>query len=258
MKKITTVIASLLLAITMLVPVKTWADSGIDYVWDATGTIQIDQMESVGDKFATASDNYNMYIAMYIYDEVEAYEAMAVADKILDELPAEYQKDSSIIFVHGKDTGTWYISTSEDASKIFTDARIQEIGSAVAPYLRNLDYVGAAEQFLSEVSTSAEKANAEAGYPLAKYVLISAIIGLVVALIGTAALKGQLKTVAPKNEASDYVKPGSMRVHVERDLFLYRHVEREKKPENNNNNNNTSTTHTSAAGVIHGGGGGKI
>lgn len=77
---------------------------------------------------------------------------------------------------------------------------------------------------------------ADASYPLKQYLIISLIVALIIAFVGTAILKGQLKSVAPKNEASDYIKSGSMHVKVEKDMYLYKKVEKEKKPETNNSN----------------------
>ena len=59
------------------------------------------------------------------------------------------------------------------------------------------------------------------------------VIGLVIALIVTGIMRGQLKSVRAQSGASDYVKPGSLNVTQRQDLFLYRQIRRIEKPRNN-------------------------
>jgi uncharacterized protein len=58
-------------------------------------------------------------------------------------------------------------------------------------------------------------------------------VGLIVALIVILILRGQLKSVRYRAAASDYIKPGSMKVTVSRDMFLYRTVSRRPRPKSN-------------------------
>ena len=78
---------------------------------------------------------------------------------------------------------------------------------------------------------------------------IAIIAAIIVSSVGGGILKGQLKTVRAKAEASDYMKPGSLQLTEARDFFLYRHIDRREKPKNNGG----STTHTSSSGNTHGG-----
>jgi uncharacterized protein len=80
------------------------------------------------------------------------------------------------------------------------------------------------------------------------------VIGLVIAAIATAVMKGKLKSVHAQAGASGYVKNGSMNVTHRQDLFLYRDVNRTAKPKDSSG----SSTHTSSSGRSHGGGGGKF
>lgn len=64
-------------------------------------------------------------------------------------------------------------------------------------------------------------------------ILICIGIGLLIGLITVMVMKGQLKSVRPKNAAADYVVSGSFQLRSSRDIFLYRHVHRTAKPKNN-------------------------
>ena len=52
-----------------------------------------------------------------------------------------------------------------------------------------------------------------------------------IGMIITAIMRSKLKSVRFKNQAMDYVRPGSMQVTESRDIFLYRNVTCTKKQE---------------------------
>ena len=86
--------------------------------------------------------------------------------------------------------------------------------------------------------------------------LISLVIGLVIALIYILVLRGQLKSVAPNESAADYMVPGSMHLTKEREFFLYHTVHRTERPQNDSDGG--SNTHVSSSGATHSGRGGKF
>lgn len=58
------------------------------------------------------------------------------------------------------------------------------------------------------------------------------IIGFVITLIVMFALYGQMKSVAKKTEARDYVVPGSLRLSTSRDSFLYQKTTKTERQTN--------------------------
>ena len=59
--------------------------------------------------------------------------------------------------------------------------------------------------------------------------VIFLVLGLIIGLIRVSVLKGQLKSVAIKTEASDYIVPGSFNLRNSRDFFLYKTVSRVRR-----------------------------
>ncbi len=88
--------------------------------------------------------------------------------------------------------------------------------------------------------------------PVIKEIIIIAV-ALAVAFVVTAIMKSKMNTAVIKNEASDYVKAGSMNVTRRLDIFTHRHVTRTAKPKNNN----SSSGSRSGGGHSVGGGGGR-
>jgi uncharacterized membrane protein YgcG len=64
-------------------------------------------------------------------------------------------------------------------------------------------------------------------------------------------LKAQLKSVAVKTEASDYIVPGSFNLRNSRDFFLYKTVSRVKRE----SSSSSGSSHSSGGRSSSGGGG---
>lgn len=95
--------------------------------------------------------------------------------------------------------------------------------------------------------------------PVIKELIVIAVAA-VVAFIVTSIMKSKMNTAVIKNEASDYVKVGSMNVTRRLDVFTHRHVTRTAKPKNNSSSGSRSGGgHSVGGGGGHsGGGGGKF
>ncbi|MCQ2537945.1 MAG: hypothetical protein MJ124_06060 [Lachnospiraceae bacterium] len=67
------------------------------------------------------------------------------------------------------------------------------------------------------------------------YIVFGAIIvGLLVALIGTGALKSELHSVEKKTQANNYMVSGSLNVVGKNEIFLYSKIEKKEKPKSDN------------------------
>ena len=86
---------------------------------------------------------------------------------------------------------------------------------------------------------------------LAFIIVVSLVIGLIIGLIRASALKAQLKSVAVKTEASDYIVPGSFNLRNSRDFFLYKTVSRVKRE----SSSSSGSSHSSGGRSSSGGGG---
>ena len=66
-------------------------------------------------------------------------------------------------------------------------------------------------------------------------IIVSGIISLGGGFLVTGIMRGQLKSVEFKSNASDYVREGSFKLTDKSDLFMYKKVERKEKPKDNDN-----------------------
>jgi len=121
----------------------------------------------------------------------------------------------------------------------YTDSQIED--KLVSP-LKSGNYEQA---FLNFAEISYNIYTYEKTFNWGKGIIISLIIGFVIAFIVTASLKGQLKSVQMQADANVYTTPGSLNLTRSNDMFLYSNVTRTAKPKEN-----------SSGGSRSGGGGG--
>lgn len=150
-------------------------------------------------------------------------------------------------------TGNSWISTSGLGIEALTDADIQSIGEAITPDLLQGDYAAAISQYIAKTDSLVTIAREGAPFNAAQSFVFSLVIGLIVAFVGTGSMKKKLKTVHQKATASDYLKPGSLQLMGQSDVFLYSNVTRTARPKETDSGG--SSTHTSSSGRTHGGGG---
>lgn len=166
-----------------------------------------------------------------------------------------------LIDMEGRD---WWISTCGYGITALTDAGIDYIGEQIENDLSDgyyydafITYTDLVEDFVNQARTGNpyDSGNMpKEGYNWFFGIVISLVVGFVIALISTLVMKGQLKSVRRQPAAKDYLVPGSMNVTTSRDMYLYRNVTKRARPKESSG----SSTHTSSSGRSHGGGGGSF
>lgn len=117
---------------------------------------------------------------------------------------------------------------------------IDTISDAFVPYLSDGDYADAFNAFADEceyyINGHLNGFPFDVGSSLTIALIVGAVIGLIVAFV----LKGQLTSVRPQNQASAYVKPGSMKLTQSGDFYLYRTLTRAPRPKSNSSGGSRS------------------
>lgn len=154
----------------------------------------------------------------------------------------------------------WYFAAPTGT---FTDAAMDYMEGRIQSYLDEEDFYGAMRVFAQDCRTFiAQVANGEEMTvpadigAVAIGVLICCGVGLAVGFIVRGSLKAQLKSVYRRPEAGTYVVPGSLTLTESRDMYLYSHVSRIKKPENNGSRSGGSFS--SSSGRSFSGRGGRF
>ena len=165
-----------------------------------------------------------------------------------------------LLLVTGGGVGNrdYFIMNTGRGEKIFTDSVMYVLEDNFLPYLRQSNYAGGLSRFVLDV-----QARLEAAKPLnrANSVLPFTLggdtaVGLVVSLV----LKGQMRTVRRKQNATSYVRDGSFQLTRAQDLYLYTTTVRHKieTQSSGGHGGGHSGGFTGSSGMHHTGHGGKF
>jgi len=152
----------------------------------------------------------------------------------------------------------WWTAACGAYRPYFNETNINWIDDQIEPYLVNGDYGGAFDRYLDAVSYIYEY-----GQPPRSYTglaLAALVIGLLAALVTVATLDAGMKKVNTAYQAQDYIVPGSFKLRMQRDLFLYTNIVR--TPRNSGSNSSGGSSHSgnysSSGGRSFSGGGRKF
>ncbi len=223
---------------------------------DGADLLSQSQETAILSRLNEISEKYEYDVVIVTQKSIGNKSEVAFADDYYDYNGYGFGNDYTgllLLITFDSQGGIWYISTCGKAINAFSNADIEYIGEAMKFDLSNEDYVSAFNTYIDKCDYYI---NGEVnGFPfeVGKNLVISLVIGFIIAFIAVSVMKGQLKSVNFQKNASTYVKPGSMVVTTARDFFLYSHITRVAKPKDSG-----SSSHRSSSGRSHGGGGGRF
>ena len=267
MKKIFSMILTVCVLLAMSLSIRA---SEVLPLFDEPDLMTDAQEASLAAKLERISEQYQMEVIVAAFETIDGASPMDYADDFYDYNGYGYGENrDGLILIVVMDSRDWWISTRGSAITAFTDAGIEYIGDQIVPYMSAGDFAGAFDAFADQCKTF--MVQAKTGDPFDVHnlpkppkepfntgmaLVIAVVGGLVIGLLYTGKLKGQLQSVQAQRAASGYVKQNSLNVTNSRDFFLYRNVTRTEKADDADDGG--SSTHTSSSGATHGGGGGKF
>lgn len=108
--------------------------------------------------------------------------------------------------------------------------QIMKLGDAMTPDLQAGDFAAAFDLFAQRCEERIGVAINGEPFALGRNLLISLLVGFVIALIVTGIMRSKLKTVRAQHAASNYVRQGSMHLTQSYELYLYKTVTRRARP----------------------------
>ena len=147
----------------------------------------------------------------------------------------------------------WRILSNGFGADAITPGDIDFIGGQIVDELSAGEYMDAFLEFIDLCTHEINNERYGVPFQFGMWLAVSLGIGLVTALIATAAMRGQLKSVHSQTGARQYCKLGDFRVTNSRDLLLYRNVDRRAIPKESS----YSSSGSSGFSGSRGGGGGR-
>lgn len=260
MRRIFSVLFICMMCVSLSVPCFA-ADFENPPIVDGAGYLDGSEFAELTEKLEAVRQKYDFEVAIVTEVEMSGYDAMSSADDIYDYNGyGGGENDDGIMLYICSSTREYHITTHADGLRVFNENGIDYLKKNIQPCLENNDYYLAIDTFASLSDELLEMA--ENGKPFNKkqlsttYILFvvgcGLLIPLILARIMTTIKVGQMKTAVENDYARNYVKPGSKRLDVSRDIFLYSNIVKTEKPKND------SGSHKSSSGRTHGGGGGSF
>ena len=255
-----------LLCAVLILPVS----AALPKVVDGAGLLSNSDISALEDQIAKVTDIYEMDIVILTVDTLDGKRAQDYADDYFDEngygLGAN---NSGILFLIDMGSRSWAVSTAGEAIRAVPDSRIDSIMSAVQSELSSGRYAQAFTSFVTNVeqafkshASAAEDPDYDPYDPNLSYeeetsfgemLLISVVIGAVVAGIALLVMRSKMNTAKAQSGAKDYMTEGSFLLYQHHDIFLYSRTTKTPKPDNN-----SGGSHRSSSGRSHGGRSGRF
>ena len=196
-----------------------------------------------------ASDDLQADIVIVTLESCGGYSADEVINAFYDQYEYGYgiSRDGVMLLLSMAERD-YRIVCNGFAADAITPGERDSIGDEIVEELSDGAYYEAFEEFLAQCKWEID--GERNGYPFAfgRNLGVSLMIGLITALLITGVLRSQLKSVSSRTGAREYAKPGSMKMPRSSDLYLYRTVNRIRKPRESSGN---------SGGFRSGGGGGR-
>lgn len=251
MKKIVIFLLTALLVFSAILPTlaQTADPAGYQGIVDEADLLTSAEEQKLAAAVAGAKQEYNIDVIVVTADYL--WPGLTI-EGVADAAFSQYaQSPDGAVFAIAMDTREWTMQGYGRVRTAFSEDVLDQLESDCIYLLSDGDYALSFESFITFAGQAVGLYDAGTPYeepiPWGFLVILSLGAGFVVALIVVLIMKAQLKSVAPKREARDYVKPGSLDLKINRDLYLYHTVTRVAKPKQN----------TSSGSRSSGGGGGR-
>jgi uncharacterized protein len=231
MKKILSIALALLTFLLIATPVFA-TDAVFPLVTDDANLLTDEQESAITQRLQTLSDTYKVNVYIVTVRSIDTYSMDRYVENYYDSRGLGYgeNRDGVLLLVSMRDREYRILSNGLGADAI-SMSDIDSIGDTIAPYLTEKRYNTAFNTFIDECEYEIDgEIN---GFPF-DYTLttfIAVVLGLLIAAIVTGVMRGQLKSVRPRAEATEYAKQGSLRITKANEFFLYRTVSRRRRPQ---------------------------
>lgn len=230
---------------------------------DEAGLLSGSEADSLETKLESIRANRDMDVIIVTVPSLNGKSSQDFADDYQE----EHYAGNGILLLVCLEERDYAFTTMGSAVEAFTDDGLDRLENAFLPYMRVDDFRNAFLAFADESDELIRLYNSgtpyfvkeEKKFPIVKYIIIAAVIGLIFGFSKKKSETSKMKTVNAQSGASNYVIPGSLSLAGANDVFLYANVARTaKESSSTRSSGGHSTTHSSSSGTTHGGRSGKF
>lgn len=255
------IIAIIIAAICFLSTIAAYADFQNPPIADGAEYLTEEQNNELSAQLDKIREKYSFDVVFVSEKSLSANDEQAAADDIYDYNGYGYGESyDGILFYIAKAERKYHFSTCGSGETVFNENGLKYLEKKVVPFLTEGDYyaavkayAGCAEELLKMAAEGKPFNKSQHG---TKYILCviagAVLLPLLLAYFMMQNKLAGMKTAVKEDNASNYMKPGSMNLDFSRDIFLYSTVTKTEKVKSD------SGSHTSSSGRSHGGRGGSF
>lgn len=203
-----------------------------EFLYDEADLLTDSEETALVEKLTEISHATNAQIVIATIASMDGGDIDSFVDYLYDSMGFGYgENHDGVLLLVCMDPREYRILSNGYAGTAIGPDQIDTLCDFMETYLPNGHYVAAFNSFADQCGEFLEYYQMGSPFKVGKNLVISLIIGIIAGLIVVFILKGQLKSVRKQDQAHRYVKPGSMTVDMQYDIFLYRTVTRTKKQE---------------------------
>ena len=201
-----------------------------EFLYDEADLLTDEQEAELVKKLAEVSHATNAQIVIATIASMDGGDIDSFVDYLYDSMGFGYgENHDGVLLLVCMDPREYRILSNGYAGTAIGPDQIDTLCDFMETYLPNGHYVAAFNSFADQCGEFLEYYQMGSPFKVGKNLTISLIIGIIAGLIVAFVLKSQLKSVRKQDQAHRYVKPGSMTVDSQYDIFLYRTVTRTQK-----------------------------
>lgn len=251
-KRVFALLLALVLCVCAAVPAFA-AEEKTPCLLDFAGLLTKSEANALEDRLEGIAEKFSVEVAVVTMETCDGEDHASYAKSIYKECDYGLGEDKNgillLIDMDPENRG-WYIYGKALGADAMTNSVIEDVGEDMVPDLKDGNYAEAFDTFAERCEERIDIAINGEPFDPGMSLLISLTIGVVIALLITGGMKGQLKSVRSQRAATNYVRRGSMNVTESHEMFLYKTVDRREKPK--------SSSSGSSSGSRESGGGGSF
>jgi uncharacterized protein len=202
------------------------------FLYDEADLLTDSEEVTLVEKLKDVSRACNAQLVVVTIASMDGGDIDSYIDYLYDSMGFGYgENHDGVLLLVCMDPREYRILSNGYAGTAIGPDQIDTLCDFMETYLPNGHYTTAFHSFADQSGEFLEYYLMGSPFKVGKSLAISLIIGIIAGLIVAFILKGQLKSVRKQDQAHRYVKPGSMTVNIQYDIFLYRTVTRTKKQE---------------------------
>lgn len=246
MKKTFAFLCALLMLAALSLPI--FATAEAPYLSDGAGLLSEEEKEALEERLEEISTTYSAQVAI-VTREVSELPIDTAVEAIYDNGAYGFGADfDGVLLLICMDTREYRILSNGFAADAITPSDIDSISDAIVPELSAGDYVSAMETFATESEYYLNIYINGVPYEPLGILMIAVPVGLLVGLIWTLILKGQLKSVRRQSGANNYARGNGLSLTQSGDYFMYRNVTRTPRPKESSSSHSSSSSRNVGGG----------